>query len=58
MVARIATGEIDDALSHDGKDPAAKTLGKTRGAARASKMTPDPRQEVAKRAAQTRWRMP
>jgi hypothetical protein len=28
MVARIATGEVDDTLEDDGKDPAAKALGK------------------------------
>jgi hypothetical protein len=34
MIARIATGEIDDAPPDDGKDPAAKVLGKKGGAAR------------------------
>jgi hypothetical protein len=28
MIARIATGEIDDSPPDDGKDPAAKALGK------------------------------
>jgi hypothetical protein len=37
MIAKIATGEIDDAPEDDGKDPAAKALGKKGGAARATR---------------------
>ena len=40
-VMRIATGEETDELPDDGKDPAAKALGKKCGEARAAKMTPD-----------------
>jgi hypothetical protein len=40
-VMRIATGEETDELPDDGKDPAAKALGKKGGEARAAKMTPD-----------------
>jgi hypothetical protein len=56
MIARIATGEINDALENDGKDPAAKALGKKGGAARAANMTPERRSEIAKKAASNRWR--
>jgi hypothetical protein len=56
MIAKIATGEVDDAPEDDGKDPAAKALGKKGGAARAAKMTPERRSEVAKAAAQKRWK--
>ena len=35
MVAKIATGEVEDKPDDDGKDPAAKALGKKGGAARA-----------------------
>jgi hypothetical protein len=35
MVGRIATGEIEEVPPDDGKDPAAKALGKKGGAARA-----------------------
>ncbi|MFZ1963132.1 MAG: hypothetical protein WAU78_06645 [Roseiarcus sp.] len=35
MIAKIATGEIGVAVPDDGKDPAAKALGKKGGAARA-----------------------
>jgi hypothetical protein len=56
MVGRIATGEIEDAPLDDGKDPAAKALGKKGGAARAKSMTPERRAEIAKNAASMRWR--
>jgi hypothetical protein len=55
MIARIATGEIDDSPADDGKDPAAKALGKKGGAARAKSMTPERRAEIAKKAAAKRW---
>jgi hypothetical protein len=54
-VMRIATGEIEETIPDDGKDPAAKALGKKGGAARAKAMTPERRAEVAKRAAAKRW---
>ena len=54
-VARIATGEDDDQIEDDGKDPAAKALGKKGGKARAAKLTPEQRSEIAKKAAAKRW---
>ncbi len=55
-IMRIATGEIDEtAPVEDGKDPAAKALGKKGGAARAASMTPERRAEIAKKAAAKRW---
>ena len=53
MVARIATGEIED--TPDGKDKAAQSLGKKGGAARAASMTPERRAEIARTAAAKRW---
>jgi hypothetical protein len=55
LIARIATGEVEDVPENDGKDPAAKALGKKGGAARAAKMTPERRAEIAKKAASSRW---
>jgi hypothetical protein len=56
MVARIATGEIDESTPvDDGKDPAARALGKRGGSARAKAMTPERRTEIAKKAAAKRW---
>jgi len=55
-VMRIATGEEpEDYGPDDGKDPAAKALGKKGGAARAASMTPERRAEIAKKAAAKRW---
>lgn len=55
MVAKIATGEIDDSEPDDGKDPNAKALGKKGGTARAAKLTPEQRAEIARKAAAKRW---
>lgn len=55
-VARIATGEEQDAPPPDsGKDPAAVSMGKRGGAARAAAMTPERRAEIARKAAAKRW---
>lgn len=55
-VMRIATGEIEEGTPvDDGKDPAAKALGKKGGAARAAKLTPEERAEIARKAAAKRW---
>lgn len=54
-VMQIATGEVEDDLDDDGKDPAAKALGKKGGAARAKSMTPERRAEIARKAAAKRW---
>ena len=57
-VLEIATGERSD---HDpmpeeqGKDPAASALGRKGGAARAKKLGPKERSEIARRAARGRW---
>ncbi len=54
-VMKILTGEIEEIIPDDGKDPAAKALGKKGGAARAKAMTPERRAEIAKKAAAKRW---
>jgi hypothetical protein len=55
-VMRVLTGEIEETIPDDGKDPAAKALGKKGGAARAKSMTPERRAEIAKKAAAKRWK--
>lgn len=55
-VMQIATGEVDDAVVDDGKDPAAKALGAKGGKARAANLTPERRREIAKNAAEKRWK--
>ena len=54
-VMRIATGEEEDVITDDGKDPAAKALGAKGGKKRAANMTPERRAEIARKAAATRW---
>ena len=55
-VAKILTGEIEEDTGDSGKDKAAQSLGRRGGRARAEKMTPERRREIAKKAASTRWK--
>ena len=55
MIARIATGEIEDLTTDDGKNAAAVSLGRLGGKARAAGMTAKKRSEIAKKAADKRW---
>lgn len=55
-VMRIATGEEEDAVTEDGKDKAAQSLGRRGGKARAESMPPERRAEIARNAAKKRWR--
>lgn len=55
-VMRIATGEDTDDVLDDGKDPAAKSLGKRGGEARAAALSAKRRSEIAKKAAARRWK--
>ncbi len=48
--------EPEDFGADDGEDPAAKALGKKGGAARAKKLTPERKAEIAKQAAEKRWK--
>jgi hypothetical protein len=54
MVAKIATGEIEDNKTAPDKAHHSRG-GKRGGAARAAKLTPEERSEIAKRAADARW---
>ncbi len=54
-VMKIATGEIAEDIDDDGKDKAAQALGRKGGKARAAKLTPEQRQEIARKAAAARW---
>ena len=54
-VAKILTGEIEEDMGDSGKDPAAQSLGRKGGRARAVRMTPERRREIAKNAAEKRW---
>jgi hypothetical protein len=56
MVGRIATGEIEDKVTDDGKNAAAVVLGRRGGKARARGMSKKRRIDIAKQAAATRWK--
>jgi hypothetical protein len=60
MVGRIATGEVEDTKTDSAKDPAAVSLGRRGGLkggrARADKLTKEQRAEIARKAAESRWR--
>jgi len=55
----LASGIVDEATQPTNKNPAAVTLGRLGGLkggkARASKLTPKQRGEIAKKAAKARW---
>lgn len=61
-IVDIATGEVEDrepTPEEEGKNPAAVALGrlggKKGGTARAKKLTPEQRSDIAARAARARW---
>lgn len=59
LIGDIATGQTDDRIE-DGKDHTASELGRLGGLkggkARAQKLTPDQRAEIARLAATARWK--
>jgi len=59
FIPQIATGELADVKTDDGKDPAAVALGRKGGlkggTARAKSLPAKQRSEIAKKAAATRW---
>jgi hypothetical protein len=56
LIGRIATGEIEDKVTDDGKNAAAVALGRMGGKARAAGMSAKRRKEIAKKAAAGRWK--
>ena len=59
MIVDIATGEITEPNPKEGKNPAAVELGRLGGLkggkARADKLSPERRREIAQKAARKRW---
>jgi hypothetical protein len=55
LIAKIATGEVEDVTTDDGKNAAAVALGRMGGKARAESISAKKRIEIAKKAAKTRW---
>jgi hypothetical protein len=62
LIAGIATGEIEDIKTDDGKNAAAVVLGRkgglVGGIARAEALSPEMRYQIAKKAADARWKRP
>jgi len=56
QVTRIAAREDAYTIVDDGKDPAAKALGAKGGKKRAENLTPERRAEIARKAAESRWK--
>ena len=56
MVGKVATGEIEDITTEDGKNAAAVALGRMGGKARAEGLSASKRSEIAKKAAKSRWK--
>jgi hypothetical protein len=54
-IAKIAIGEIENVTTEDGKNAAAVALGRMGGRARAAKLSPRKRKQIAKNAASARW---
>lgn len=54
LIGDIATGQTPD-LTDDGKDAGAAEMGRKGGAARAAKLDPEQRADIARKAAAKRW---
>jgi hypothetical protein len=54
-VMKIATGEIEESLTDDGKSKAAVELGRKGGLARAKSIKKADRVKIARKAARARW---
>lgn len=59
FIVDVATGEVEDrppTPEEQGKDPAAAALGRKGGAARAKSMSQEQRSQIARTAAERRWK--
>jgi hypothetical protein len=56
LIAKIATGEVEDVTTDDGKNAAAVVLGRMGGKARAAALGKRKRAEIARMAAASRWK--
>ena len=54
-VMKIATGELEEGLTDDGKNKAAVELGRKGGLARSEALSAEQRREIAVKAASMRW---
>ena len=56
LIGRIATGDVADVTTDDGKNAAAVALGRMGGKARAAALGKRKRTEIARKAAKSRWK--
>jgi hypothetical protein len=56
MIGKIATGEIADVTTDEGKNAAAVALGRMGGKARATAISARRRKQIARQAAEKRWK--
>jgi hypothetical protein len=57
LIVDISTGEVEDSVSEQKKRPAAQRAGGlVGGKSRAKKLTPEERRDIARIAAQARWK--
>jgi hypothetical protein len=56
MITRIATGEMEDITTEDGRNAAAVALGRMGGKARAKGPSAKKRSEIAKKSTEKRWK--
>ena len=56
LVGKIATGEVEDLTTDDGKNAAAVALGRMGGKKRAESISAKRRKEIAEKAARARWK--
>ena len=54
-VMKIATGKIEEDIDDGGKDKAGQAFGRKGDKARAERMSPERRTEIARKAATKRW---
>jgi hypothetical protein len=55
LIGKIATGELEDVTTDDGKNAAAVALGRMGGKARAARLPANKRKAIARKAAISRW---
>jgi len=56
LIVDLSVGEAEEPTIEDKRDPAAVALGQKGGKARASSLSAKKRKEIAKKAAQSRWK--
>lgn len=56
LIVDLSVGESTEIVTNEGKDPSAVSLGQKGGKARAAKLSKKQRVQIARKAAQQRWK--